>query len=340
MRIGMLAPLAEAVPPRKYGGTERVVAALTEELVQRGHEVTLFASADSITRARLVSVAPRPLSEDSEVRRFSRAYESLHTAAAFERAREFDILHNHMGAYPLTYAGSCLIPVLTTLHGSAAEADSHFIYEHYPRQPYVSITDAERALAPELRYVGTVYNGVEVTQFPFEEKQGEYLLVLGRMSPDKGIHLAIEVAHRAGLELVLAGIVPPENEAYFDEQVRPHLGHGVRFVGPADLEQKGQLYANAYAFLHLITYEEAFGLTMVEAMACGCPVIAVRRGSVPELIVDGVTGAIVDDIDGAVAAVGRIGSVDRAACRRHVEASFSVSRMVEGYEAVYRQLLA
>ncbi len=339
MRIGILGPISWRVPPRHYGGWELVAHHLTEGLARRGHQVTLFASGDSVTTAHLVSVVPRPLSEDADLRRHSRAWETLHAAAAFERAGEFDLLHNHLGCYPVCWSPLCPVPLLTTLHGSAAEEDSKLIYERFRDGPYVSITDAERALAPDLRYLATVYNGVDPAQFPFDPAVGEYLLVLGRMSPDKGIHLAIEVAERAGLPLVLAGIVPPENTQYFAEHIEPHLNERIRYVGPADLKRKGELYAGARAFLHLITYDEAFGLTMVEAMACGCPVIAVRRGSVPELIVEGQTGFIVDGVDGAVAAVGQLANLDRAAARRHVEAHFTVERMVEGYEAVYRQLV-
>ena len=342
LRIGILGPIAWRVPPRHYGGWELVAHHLTEGLVGRGHRVTLFASGDSQTAATLSSVLPRPLQEDADLRRYARAYESLHAAACFERAGEFDLIHNHLGSYPVCYAGVCPVPLLTTLHGSGAEGDSRLIYGHYRDQPFVSITDAERAALPELRYVATVYNGVDPAQFPFEAAPGEYLLVLGRMSPDKGIHLAIEVAQRTGLPLILAGIVPPENEAYFAERVAPHLSPSIRFVGPVGLAQKAALYAGARAFLHPITYDEAFGLTMVEAMACGCPVIAVRRGSVPELIAHGETGFIVDPegaVGGMADAISRLDAIDRADCRRRVEAHFTVDRMVEGYEAVYRQLL-
>jgi glycosyltransferase involved in cell wall biosynthesis len=338
LRIGMLGPISWRVPPRHYGGWELVTHHLTEGLVRRGHQVTLFASGDSVTEANLASVAPRPLSEDADLRRFARAYETLHAAAAFERAREFDLIHNNMGSYPVCFSGLCPVPLLTTLHGSGVEGDSRLIYTHYRDQPYVSITDAERRVLPDINYVATVYNGVEPEQFRFEPSPGDYLLVLGRMSPDKGIHHAIEVARRSGVDLVLAGIVPPENERYYAEQVEPHLDEHIRFVGPADLEQKARLYAGARGFLHLITYDEAFGLTMVEAMACGCPVIAVRRGSVPEVVADGETGFVVDDVDGAVEAVYRLGAIDRAACRGRVVQHFSVDRMVEGYEEVYRRL--
>jgi glycosyltransferase involved in cell wall biosynthesis len=245
-----------------------------------------------------------------------------------------------MGSFAECFVRLSPVPVVTTLHGSGAEPHSKLIYTRYAEEPYVSITDAERALIPDLNYVATVHNGIDLSGFTFEPAPGAYLLVLGRMSPDKGIHFAIDVAERTGLPLVLAGIVPPENEMYFDEQIQPRLGQNIRFVGPADARRKAVLYAGAAAFLHLITYDEAFGLTMIEAMACGCPVIAVRRGSVPELVVDGETGFIVDDVDGAVAAVQRISTLDRAACRAHVQEHFTVDRMVEGYLDVYRTVLA
>jgi glycosyltransferase involved in cell wall biosynthesis len=340
MRIGMLGPISWRVPPRHYGGWELVAYHLTEGLVRRGHDVTLFASGDSLTSARLESVVPRPLSEDAGLAQFARVYETLHTAHAFEHAAEFDLIHNHMGSFAQCFVRLSPVPVVTTLHGSGAEAHSKLIYAHYADEPYVSITDAERALIPDLNYVATVYNGIDLAGFPFAPAPGEYLLVLGRMSPDKGIHFAIEVAERTGLPLVLAGIVPPENKIYFEERIQPRLGKNISFVGPADAKCKAELYGGAAAFLHLITYDEAFGLTMVEAMACGCPVIAVRRGSVPELVVDGKTGFIVDDVDGAVAAVDRIGRIDRAVCRAHVREHFSVDRMVEGYLEVYRTVLA
>jgi glycosyltransferase involved in cell wall biosynthesis len=264
----------------------------------------------------------------------------LHTANAFEHAAQFDLIHNHMGSFAQCFARLSPVPVVTTLHGSGAEPHSRLMYPRYADLPYVSITDAERSLLPYLNYVATVYNGIDLDGFTFVPAAGSYLLVLGRMSPDKGIHFAIDVAERTGMSLVLAGIVPPENRAYFEAQIQPRLSETIRFVGPADARRKAELYGGAAAFLHLITYDEAFGLTMVEAMACGCPVIAVRRGSVPELIADGETGYIVDDVEGAVAATERLGSLDRAACRRRVQQRFTVDHMVEGYLDVYRTVLA
>jgi glycosyltransferase involved in cell wall biosynthesis len=340
VRIGIVAPLTWPIPPVHYGGWELVAYELTEGLVRRGHQVTLFATGDARTSARLASIVPHPLSDDDERRRYSRTWEALHAASAFERAAEFDLLHNHLGSFPVCWSRLLPVPLVTTLHGSGAEAESKLIYQRYAEGPYVSISDAERRLVPELHYAATVYNGIDPDRFPFSGTPGDYLLVLGRMSQDKGVHLAIQVAKLAGLPLVLAGIVAPEDERYFAEQIEPHLGGDIRFIGPADRRRKGELYAGALALLHLVTYEEAFGLVMVEAMACGCPVIATPRGSVPELVHDGQTGFIVADVEQAVEAARRVGTLDRAACRRHVQEHFTVDRMVEGYERVYRATLA
>ena len=311
---------------------------LVEGLVARGHEVTLFATADSQTSARLVSICPRPLSEEPTLP--ARLYESLHTALAFEHAGEFDLIHNHLGCFPVCYSKLIPVPLITTLHGSAAENHSRLIYSRYRDSNYVSITNAERQLAPELNYVATVYNGIDVGSFDFNPDPGDYLLVLGRMSPDKGIHAAIAVAQRSGMRLILAGIVPPENEEYFETQVRPHLRRGfIDFVGPADHARKSHLLRGAYAFLHLITYHEAFGLTMVESMACGTPVIAVPMGSVPELVVNGETGFWADDVEEVCRLLPKVATLDRARCRQRVEEMFGVDQMVDRYVEVYEQVL-
>jgi glycosyltransferase involved in cell wall biosynthesis len=338
MRIGILGPISWRVPPRHYGGWELVAYNLVEGLVRRGHQVTLFATADSQTSARLESVCPRPLSEDPNLP--ARVYESLHATLAFEQADRFDLIHNHLGCYPVCYSRLIPTPLVTTLHGSGAEAPSRIIYSRYRHSPYVSITDAERQLAPDLNYVATVYNGIDVDAFDFSPTPGDYLLVLGRMSPDKGIHTAIEVARRSGLRLVLAGIVPSENREYFETLVRPHLREGfIDFVGPADHVRKNQLLRGAYAFLHPITYHEAFGLTMVEAMACGTPVVAVPMGSVPELVVHGETGFWARDVEEACRLLPKVAALDRARCRQRVAQRFNLDQMVEGYERVYERVL-
>ncbi|MCL5961654.1 MAG: glycosyltransferase family 4 protein [Chloroflexi bacterium] len=338
MRIGILAPISWRVPPRHYGGWELVASGLVEGLVERGHEVTLFATADSVTEARLESICPRPLAEDTSLP--TRVFEALHVAHAFERAGEFDLIHNHAGCFAVCYTRMTSTPVVTTLHGSGAETDSRIIYERYEDGYYVSISDKERQLVPSLNYVATVYNGIDLEKFTPKSDKGDYLLFLGRLSPDKGVELALEVASRTGRKLVLAGIVAPENREYFTHVIAPRVdGHQVRFVGPVDHRAKNILLGDAYAFLHLVNYEEAFGLTMVEAMSCGTPVIATRRGSVPEVVADGETGFVVEDVDQACRALADVATLSRAACRKHVESNFSLTRMVDGYLQVYEKVL-
>ncbi len=347
MHIGILAPIAWRTPPQHYGGWELVAYQLTEGLVARGHTVTLFATADSLTSARLESVCPHPLNQPGS-QLDSRVYETLHIAHAYERAAALgvDILHNHIGCFGVPPARTAPFPVVTTLHGSAAEAGSRLLYEHYHEHAYVSISHAERQLAPALRYVATVYNGIDVASFDEVSTREDYLLVVGRMSPDKGIHLAIAVARQAGLRLVLAGIVPKENADYFEQAVRPHLQAGqVEFVGPVDHQQKKKWFSRAKASLHLVTYQEAFGLTMAESLACGTPVVAVDRGSVPEVIAHGKTGFIIpaaserEIIQAAVGALPGVDSLDSAYLRQQAFQRFDTQQMVAGYEKVYQALL-
>lgn len=347
MNIGILAPIAWRTPPQHYGGWELVASQLTEGLVHRGHAVTLFATADSLTDARLESICPHPLTQPGSILD-SRVYETLHIAHAYERAASLrlDILHNHAGCFGVPLARTAPFPVVTTLHGSAAETGSRTLYKHYREQQYVSISDAERRLAPDLNYAATVYNGIEVASFTGSALPENYLVVIGRMSPDKGIHLALEVARRSGRRLVLAGIIPDENQAYFEQQIQPHLVDGkVDFVGPVDHAQKNSWLSRAYASLHLVTYEEAFGLTMAESMACGTPVVAVRRGSVAELIEDGQTGFIVAPggeeaiVQAAVQALARVDALNRVYIRDYTRRRFDTQVMVAGYERVYGEIL-
>ncbi len=335
MRIGMLAPIAWRVPPRHYGPWERVVSLLTEGLVERGVEVTLFATADSLTRARLVAVCPRPYEEDPEID--PKVWEGLHIAEAFERARagEFDLLHNHFDFLPLTYSGLVDIPVLTTIHGFSSEKILP-VYEKYNGQVYyVSISHADRH--PKLDYVATVYHGIPVEEFTLRRERGDYLLFFGRIHPDKGAAEAIEVARRSGRRLVIAGIV--QDEKYFEERVKPHLNGNIEYIGSVGGRERDKLLGGAYALLHLINFDEPFGLSMVEAMACGTPVIARPRGAVPEVVRDGETGFLVHTVDEAVEVLPRVAQLDRGRIRRHVEERFRAERMVEDYLRVYRQIL-
>jgi glycosyltransferase involved in cell wall biosynthesis len=316
------------------------VSTLTESLIRLGVEVTLFASGDSLTAARLESVVPRPLQEDPELRARSRAYEILHAVHCLQRAEQFDLVHSHAGSFVVGYAPFVRTPLVVTLHGSGAEPDSQVLYRRFRSLPYVAISEAERRLLPELNYVATIHHGVEVERFPFEPRHGDYLLYVGRIARVKGVHHAIAVARRTGIPLVLGGIVPPEEEKYFREEVEPHLdGELVRFVGPVDAEQRNRLCCGALAFLHLVEYEESFGLTMIEAMACGLPVVGTRRGSVPEVVADGRTGFVVADVEQAVEAVTRVRHLSREACRAWVLERFHATRMAEQHVQVYERVL-
>lgn len=335
MRVGMLAPIAWRVPPRHYGPWERVVSLLTEGLVDRGIDVTLFATADSVTRARLHAVCPRPYAEDPGLD--VKVWECLHISEAFERAHEFDIIHNHFDFLPLTYSGLVCTPVITTIHGFSSERILP-VYEKYNGQTYyVSISNANRL--PNLDYVATVYHGVPLEEFTLRPDHGEYLLFFGRVHHDKGAAEAIEVARRTGRRLIIAGIV--QDQEYFQREVAPHLdGDRVSYVGSVGPDRRDELLGGALALLHLVNFDEPFGLSMVEAMACGTPVIARGRGSVPEVIKDGETGFIVADVEEAVAAVCRVPQLDRRRVRSHVAEKFSRERMVEDYIRIYQRVMS
>ncbi len=334
MRIGMLAPISWRVPPREYGPWERVVSILTEGLVARGVDVTLFASADSQTSARLAAVAPRPYSEDPSLD--AKVWECLHIAHVFERAAEFDLIHNHFDFLPLSYSGLVRTPVLTTIHGFSSERIMP-VYERYnDRTFYVAISDADRHA--RLDYVATIHHGIPLDEFTPRAEPGDYLLFFGRIHPDKGAGAAIEVARRSGHRLVLAGII--HDQGYFDREIAPHLDNDrVTYVGVADPARRDALLGGALALLHLIAFDEPFGLSMVEAMACGTPVIAYGRGSIPEVVESGETGFVVGSVAEAVEAVARVGALDRAQIRRRAEVRFSRERMVEDYLRVYAMIV-
>ncbi|OHB64454.1 MAG: glycosyl transferase [Planctomycetes bacterium RBG_13_60_9] len=332
-RIAILAPVAWRTPPRGYGAWETVASNIAEGLVARGWQnVTLFATKDSVTKARLVGFLDRGYEEDkSQVPLVSSC---LHISKTLERAGEFDLIHNNFDYLPLTYTPFIKTPMLTTIHGFS-EPDILRVYRSFKDSYYVSISNADRD--PELPYVATVYNGIDLSNLTFRDRPGEKLLFLGRIHPDKGVHLAIEVARRAGRDLIVAGII--QDQAYFDTLVRPHVnGSSVEYIGPVGPAQRDELFGQAYATLHLNTIPERFGLVLAESMAAGVPVIAMDLGSCREVIKDGCTGFLVRTIDAAVEAVGRIGQLDRRKCRRHVEENFSIDRMVEQYEKVYEEI--
>lgn len=334
MRIALLAPISWRVPPRHYGPWEQVVSLITEGLVARGMDVTLFATADSITRARLVAVCSHPAAEDPQFD--FKVWECLHIAAAFERAAAFDLIHNHFDFLPLSYSRLVQTPVLTTIHGFSSERIVP-VYRQYDQHAYyVSISNADRH--PDLNYVATVYHGIALEQFTFRQQPDDYLLVLGRIHHDKGVAEAIEVAQRTGRRLIIAGII--HDQDYFAQQVAPHLDNDrIQYIGSVGPEQRDVLLGGAAALLHLINFAEPFGLSMVEAMACGVPVIAFRRGSVPELILHERTGFIVDTVDEAVAAVAAASALDRIAIRQYAVERFSRDRMVDDYIRVYQDVI-
>ena len=331
----MLAPISWRVPPRHYGPWELVVSLLTEGLVERGVDVTLFATADSITSARLDAVCPRPLMEDPTLD--AKVWEALHLANAFEHAGALDLVHNHYDFLPLTYSRLISTPLVTTIHGFSSDR-IRTVYRRYDdRVAYVSISDADRD--PDLSYAATVYHGIDLSDFTFRDGPGRRLVFLGRIHPDKGVADAIAVAEAVGLPLVIAGIV--HDREYFDREIAPHLdGEAVRYVGPIGPRDRDTLLGSAVALLHLVEFPEPFGLSMIEAMACGTPVIARRRGSVPEVIDEGVTGFVVDDVAGAIAAVDRARSLDRRGVRTRAAERFSRDRMVDDYLRVYERVLA
>ena len=338
LRVGMLAPVAWRVPPLHYGPWERVVSILTEGLVARGVDVTLFATADSVTRARLVAVAPRGYAEDASLD--AKVFECLHIAAAFEQAAagSFDILHNHFDFLPLTYSRLVSTPLVTTVHGFSSERIVPVYRAYNSTTHLVAISASDRRA--DLDYAATIHHGIPLEEFTFCDSPGEYLLFFGRIHADKGAREAIDVAQRTGRKLILAGIV--QDADYFRTAVEPWLdGQQIRYIGSVGPAQRDALLGGATALLHLIQFDEPFGLSVVEAMATGTPVIAFGRGSMPELIEHGISGFLVaaGDCDSAVTAVGRIAELDRTQARAHVERHFSAKRMVDDYLRLYRRIL-
>ncbi len=330
----MLAPIAWRTPPRHYGPWEQFASLLTEGLVAAGHHVTLFATADSITTAALHGTATTGWSEDPSIE--PKVAECLHIAAAFERADEFDIIHNGFDFLPLTYSGLVRTPVVTTIHGFSSSRIVP-VYERYDATThYVAISDADRHTG--LMYAATIHHGIDTDAFAVDPDPGDHLLFFGRIHPDKGAADAIEVARRTGRRLDIAGIV--QDQEYFRDHVEPHLDDvHVRYVGPVAADRRAATLGGAHALLHLIDFDEPFGYSVAEAMACGTPVIANARGSMPEIIDHATTGYLVDTLDDAVAAVNRSESLDRAGIREQAVTRFGAARMIDEYVAVYRAIL-
>ncbi len=339
MKIAQVAPLFESVPPRAYGGTERVVSWLTEELVRQGHEVVLFASGDSQTSAELVPVVPAALRLAGGVKDPA-ALHVMMLGKLAERAEEFDCIHFHVDYLHFPMMRRLGVLHVTTLHGRLDLQDLAPLFREYRDMPVVSISDDQRKPLPWARWQATVYNGMPADLFRFNSTPGDYLAFLGRISPEKGVEEAIRIAIRAGMPLRIAAKVDDVDREYFETRVKPRLSHPlVDFIGEVGGEDKERFLAGARALLFPIAWPEPFGLVMIEAMACGTPVVAFRRGSVPEVMVEGRTGFIVSGVNEAVAAVNRIGMISRRGCRQVFEERFTSSAMASGYLEVYHRLV-
>ncbi len=337
MRIAQIAPLHEAVPPKLYGGTERVVSFLTEELVALGHDVTLFASGDSVTEARLEAIWPRALRLDPAIRD-PIAPHMLLMEAVRRQADDFDVLHFHVDYWPFSLFGRQRTPFVTTLHGRLDLAELQPIFNTFPNVPVVSISDSQRRPLPQARFVETVYHGLPAELLTPQRKEPEYLAFLGRIAPEKGPDRAIRIARACGLPLKIAAKVDRVDQVYFDTVIRPMLGDGVELIGEIGDAQKPDFLSGAIGLLMPIDWPEPFGLVMIEAMACGTPVVAFNRGSVPEIMDEGISGFIVEDEHGAIAAVNKLYTLSRAKVRQTFETRFTARRMAEDYLKVYRSL--
>jgi glycosyltransferase involved in cell wall biosynthesis len=331
----MLSPIAWRTPPRHYGPWENVVSLITEGLIRRGVDVTLFATGDSITAGTLKSVCDKGYEEDDNL--IPKVWECLHISALFEHADQFDLIHNHFDYLPLSYSAMTGTPLLTTIHGFSSPGILP-VYEKYNNDEkvhYVSISDADRA--PSLNYLATVYHGIELSQFTFNPEPEDYLLFFGRIHHDKGAREAIEIAKAANIKLIMAGII--QDQTYYKQYVEPQLAPGrIEFIGSVGPEQRNRLLGGARVLLHPIQFNEPFGLSVIEAMACGTPVIAFNRGSMPELIRHGVNGFLVENVAQSINAIQRLPELNRADCRRHVEQFFSVERMVDDYLNLYHRI--
>lgn len=334
MKIAMLAPIAWRTPPENYGPWELIASLLTEELVKSGLDVTLFATGNSITNAKLESVTAFGYEENSTSD--AKVMECLHISNCIEKADEFDIIHNQFDFLPLTYSRLIKVPVVTTIHGFSSPAILPVYKKYNANTHYVSISYSNRHSF--LDYTANVYHGIDLKMHPFcPNPSRDYLLFMGRIHPDKGAHEAIEMAQKSGLHLRIAGII--QDNSYFEKKVKPHLNSSIEFIGCIGGSEKIQLLQNANALLHPISFEEPFGLSVVEAMACGTPVVAYKKGSMNEIIEDGQTGFLIHDVDSAVKAILNLDQIDRKYCSEFVEKNFSKERMAADYIQVYEKII-
>ena len=334
MHIAMLSPIAWRTPPRHYGPWENMASLMTEELVSFGHEVTLFATMDSLTNGTLHSVCPHGYEEDHSL--IPKVWECLHISELFEHADDFDLIHNHFDYLPLTYSCLTNTPVITTIHGFSSPGIIPVYKKYNDKAWYISISDADRS--PDLDYIKTIHHGIDIKQFDFQTQVDGPLIYFGRFHHDKGARQAIDIARACNKKLVMAGII--QDQAYFDQYVDPYLDNDhVKYAGSVGPVQRNRLLGQACALLHPIQFDEPFGLSVIESMACGTPVIAFNRGSMPEIIVNGKNGFLVGNEGEAIEAVARIEEIDRAYCRRHVEQHFTVDRMIDEYLEVYEMII-
>ena len=340
MKIAQIAPLYESVPPKLYGGTERVVSYITEELVQQGHDVTLFASGDSVTAARLWPICPRALRLEGSSVIDSLAHHILMIETVAQQADEFDILHFHIDYLHFPVTRRQQYPAVTTLHGRLDIPDVHPLFREFRDMNIVSISEAQRQPMPWANWAGTVYHGLPEHLYQPRQRTGEeYLAFIGRISPEKRVDVAIEIAKRAGMPIKIAAKVDPADKQYFESKIRRLLDDpSVDYIGEIGESEKCEFLTNACALIFPIDWPEPFGLAMIESMACGTPVVAYRRGSVPEVIDEGTTGFIVDNLEDAVSAVHRACALDRAVCRSVFEERFTASRMCSDYLDIYERI--
>ena len=334
MKIAVLSPIAWRTPPRKYGPWEQVTSNITEGLIENGIDVTLFATGDSLTKGKLEYICKRPYSEDVELD--PKVWECLHISHLMEQADRFDLIHNNFDFLPLTYSRLIKTPLVTTIHGFSSKKILSVYKKYNSTNTYVSISNSDRS--PELDYAATVYNGINTDEFTFCSEPSDYLLFFGRIHPEKGTSESIQIAKRSGRRLIISGLI--QHQEYFDSKIKPLINDDdIVYVGNSSPKERDKLMGEAYALLHPISFEEPFGLSVAEAMLCGTPVIAFNKGSMPELILDGKTGFLINTIDDAVKAVNNTRSINRKYCREFAESKFSRQKMVEGYMEVYKKIL-
>ena len=334
MKIAILSPIAWRTPPKKYGPWEQVASNIAEGMVEEGIDVTLFATGDSITKGKLMSVCEHPYAENAEVD--PKVEECLHISLLMEQAARFDLIHNHFDFLPLSYSRLIKTPMLTTIHGFSSPKILPVYKKYNNTGYYVSISHSDRS--PELDYTATVYNGINIKEFIFRAESEDYLLFFGRIHPEKGVYESIQISKKSKRKLIISGLI--QDQAYFDQMVKPFINeHDIVYVGNSGPDERNKLLGGAFALLHPISFEEPFGLSVVEAMLCGTPVIAFNRGAMPELILDRKTGYLVNSIEEALEAVTHIKMIDRNYCREWAISKFSQQKMIEGYLEVYKKIL-